>query len=187
MSAATSSARCPIAAGRLLSVDSRGAFSDGRATERTLARHRISASSRETRRDGYVESPRANVGCCRPCRPVDAQPVKQGQRRFGDRAWLPLFLKRRRARGRFSSLSFSAFAPAISIESRRRPRSQNMAENVKGAQTQFHVARSYSWMRPPSRSRRSIADGWSARTAWTLGSDGSGGARLSEWCGLWVL
>jgi transposase InsO family protein len=59
-------------------------------------------------------------------------------------------------------------------------------EGVKGVQIRFHAASSYWLMRPPSRERRSMA-AVGERTARTRGSDGSGGVRLSDRCGLWVL
>lgn len=58
--------------------------------------------------------------------------------------------------------------------------------NVWGAQTRFHAARLYSWTSPPRRSRRSTpAAGGRARRSFRAG--GSGGARFSARCGLWLL
>ena len=59
-------------------------------------------------------------------------------------------------------------------------------QSLKGAQIRFHAAWLYSWMRPPSRSRRSIA-AVGRGTEWSLHAEGSGGLRFSERCGLWLL
>jgi len=61
-----------------------------------------------------------------------------------------------------------------------------IVETVWGAQTRFHAARLYSWISPPRRSRRSTP-AVGGRATRTLRSDGSGGARFSERCGLCVL
>jgi hypothetical protein len=58
--------------------------------------------------------------------------------------------------------------------------------SVWGAQTRFHAARLYSWTSPPRRSRRSTA-AVGGRTTRRLRAGGSGGARFSERCGLWLL
>ncbi len=58
-------------------------------------------------------------------------------------------------------------------------------KRLKGAQIRFHAARLYSWMRPRSPSRRSMAAVGRGR-AWSLRADGSGGPRFSERCGLWL-
>ena len=58
--------------------------------------------------------------------------------------------------------------------------------SVKGAQIRFHAARLYSWMRPPSLSRRSMAAVGRCK-ARSLRADGSGDPRFSGRCGLWPL
>ena len=57
---------------------------------------------------------------------------------------------------------------------------------LKGAQIRFYAARLYSWMRPPSRSRRSTAAVGRGR-ARSLRAEGSGGLRFSERWGRWLL
>ena len=72
------------------------------------------------------------------------------------------------------------------VENAGSPHAQVRAVQVKGAQTRFHAARLYSWMSPPSRSRRSTwVVGERGICGWRAG--GSGGLRSSERCGLWRL
>jgi hypothetical protein len=55
-----------------------------------------------------------------------------------------------------------------------------------GAQSRSHAASLYSWMSPPSRSRRSTRFVGECMTC-SFRAGGSGGFRLSARCGLWLL
>jgi SAM-dependent methyltransferase len=56
-----------------------------------------------------------------------------------------------------------------------------------GAQIRFHAAWLYSWISPPSRSRRVTSAGRIKLASSSVGCSGSGGVRLSARCGRWPL
>jgi hypothetical protein len=78
---------------------------------------------------------------------------------------------------------------AVSGLSRRRSRYRSIGAALRCGVQKFgsHAARPYSWISPPSRSRRSTSCGRSKLVGRSRCCCGSGGERWSERCGRWPL
>jgi hypothetical protein len=99
----------------------------------------------------------------------------------------------RRLPSRRRSSCLPSIATALELSADEIPKAGRPAHGLVGrpglwgAQNSDHAARLYSWRSPPRRSRRLMRGGGAAGASRGIGTAGSGGARLSERCGRWVL